>query len=268
MRNTRVYIKGAGDIASAVGHRLFREGYSVAFIESSAPTTPRRYMSFAQAVFDGEAELENVRAVRVDNANGLKSIIERHEAIPILVNEPDDISSLFQPEILIDARMRKKAIPEIQIHQAPLTIGLGPNFRAGQTTHIVIETNWGDNLGKIIYEGESEPYTGRPREVEGFANERYTYAPCDGIWHTPLDIGTPINAGNILGSVGSVVLRAEIDGIVRGITKDGLNVRVGTKVVDIDPRGDERLVKGIGERPRRIAEGVLQAIREWENHAE
>ena len=263
MRNTLVCIKGAGDIGSAVAHRLFNEGYTVVMIESSAPLTPRRYMSFAQAVFDGEAELENVRAVRVIDINALKPIIEQHEALPILVNENVDVIQALQAEILIDARMRKKLVPEVQIHQAPLTIGLGPNFRAGQTTHIVIETNWGDTLGKVIYKGESEPYTGRPREVAGFAGERYTYAPCDGIWHATLDIGERINKGDILGSVSSVVVRAEISGIVRGITQDGLAISAGTKIVDIDPRADG-LVKGMGERPRQIADGVLRAIREWE----
>jgi anion-transporting ArsA/GET3 family ATPase len=38
----------------------------------------------------------------------------------------------------------------------------------------------------------------------------------------------------------------------------------GTKVVEVDPRGRLEDVRGIGERPRRIADGVLSAIRAWE----
>ena len=34
----------------------------------------------------------------------------------------------------------------------------------------------------------------------------------------------------------------------------------GTKVIEIDPRGYPALVRGIGGRPARIADGVLQAI--------
>jgi hypothetical protein len=41
-------------------------------------------------------------------------------------------------------------------------------------------------------------------------------------------------------------------------------VAAGTKVVEVDPRGRVDEVRGIGERPRRIAEGVLSAIRAWE----
>ena len=36
---------------------------------------------------------------------------------------------------------------------------------------------------------------------------------------------------------------------------------VGTKVIEIDPRHRTAEVGGIAERPRRIAEGVLTAIR-------
>ena len=259
-----VCIKGAGDVASAVAHRLFTEGYSVALIESSAPTAPRRRMSFVQAVFDSEAELENVRAVRVGSVIALMQILEEHEAIPLIVGDLVPSFELPKADILVDARMRKKERPEIQIHEAPFTIGLGPNFHAGITTHVVIETNWGEHLGQVIYQGESESYTGQPREVAGVARGRYTYAACDGTWRTSLEIGQRITAGKILGSVGPVVMHAEITGIVRGVTKDGLTVSAGTKIVDVDPRGDERFISGISERPRRIAEGVLQAVREWE----
>jgi xanthine dehydrogenase accessory factor len=31
-------------------------------------------------------------------------------------------------------------------------------------------------------------------------------------------------------------------------------------VIEIDPRGDPALVRGIGERPARMADGVLRAI--------
>ena len=38
---------------------------------------------------------------------------------------------------------------------------------------------------------------------------------------------------------------------------------VQTKVIEVDPRTEDAEVRGIGKRPRRIAEGVLLAIRTW-----
>jgi len=40
-------------------------------------------------------------------------------------------------------------------------------------------------------------------------------------------------------------------------------VAVRTKVIEVDPRGRVSAVHGIAERPRRIANGVLAAIRSW-----
>jgi xanthine dehydrogenase accessory factor len=47
---------------------------------------------------------------------------------------------------------------------------------------------------------------------------------------------------------------------MRGLTHDGVPVEQGTKVVEVDPRGDVSKVVGIGPRPLRIGEGVLAAI--------
>jgi hypothetical protein len=48
------------------------------------------------------------------------------------------------------------------------------------------------------------------------------------------------------------------------IVRDGVSVTARTKVIEIDPRSKAGEVHGISERPRRIAEGVLAAIRVWQ----
>src|SRR5262249_29245476 len=117
--------------------------------------------------------------------------------------------------------------------------------------------------GRVITEGSAESYTGEPISLAGFKRERYAYAPVAGTFHTSLDIGTFVHAGDLLGQVDGHGLRAHVDGIIRGITKDGIAVKQGTKVAEVDPRGQEELVTGIAERPRKIAEGVLAAIRRF-----
>jgi xanthine dehydrogenase accessory factor len=61
--------------------------------------------------------------------------------------------------------------------------------------------------------------------------------------------------------IDSVPLTAPLDGLVRGLTHDGVPVRMRTKVIEVDPRHRAAEVRGIAQRPRRIAEGVLAAIR-------
>ncbi len=58
----RVVIRGTGDVASAVAQRLFLTGDVVVLQDGPQPATTRRGMAFADAVFDGRAELAGVAA--------------------------------------------------------------------------------------------------------------------------------------------------------------------------------------------------------------
>jgi xanthine dehydrogenase accessory factor len=49
---------------------------------------------------------------------------------------------------------------------------------------------------------------------------------------------------------------------IRGLTRSGVPVTTGTKVIEIDPRGNDAVITGIGDRPAKIAEGVLRALTE------
>ena len=258
--NQLVFVKGAGDVGSAVAHTLFQAGWPVVLLESAEPVTARRGMSFAEAVFEGRAELEGVQAVRVNDPVGVPEVLERGRELPLFVGSIDELRQILTPRVVVDARLRKRECPERQLDEAPLTIGLGPGFVAGETTHLAIETSWGPNLGAVLEHGETEAYTGQPRAVRGYARERYTYAPAAGRWRTSRRIGDPVRAGEPLGTLDGQPLAAAIDGVVRGVTRDGVRVSAGAKVADVDPRGAEAEIVGIAERPRRIAGGVLTAL--------
>ncbi len=259
----RIVVRGVGDVGSAVAHRLFQSDYTVLMHDAPQPATTRRGMAFADAVFDGRAELDGVVAVRVDDVSALTSMLARPEVIPVVIASMDLILRVFRPHILVDARMRKRAQPEMQRGLAPLTIGLGPNFVAGLTTDIAIETSWGPDLGKPIDRGATRPLEGEPRSIAGHARDRFVYASVAGVFHTHYDIGARVRAGETVARVDETELVAPLDGVLRGITRDGVPVSVGTKVVEVDPRGPEAVVRGIAERPGRIASGVLEAVQAW-----
>jgi xanthine dehydrogenase accessory factor len=64
----------------------------------------------------------------------------------------------------------------------------------------------------------------------------------------------------VVARIDTVPLSVPLDGVLRGLTRDGVPVSASTKVVEVDPRGDPDLVRGIGERPARIAESVARAL--------
>ncbi len=221
-------------------------------------------MAFTDAIFDGRAELEGLTAVLCNNLEELSGEFSFSEMIPVVVQDFDLLRKTMHPEILIDARMRKHQQPESQRDLAPLTIGLGPNFTAGETTHLVVETSWGQNLGRVIEQGASQPLEGEPREIGGHARDRYMYASVAGIFTTDHQIGDQVDQGQVIAHIDTTELCAPITGLLRGLTHTGVSVATHTKVLEVDPRFDSPQLEGIAERPARIAEGVLLAVQTWE----
>jgi xanthine dehydrogenase accessory factor len=261
-------IQSASDVGSAVAHRLKRAGCRPVLLEGAAPSATRRLMSFAGAVHAGTAELEGLLARRCDTPAAALELAAEPGVIPLLVADldaplPVALTLALAPAALVDARLRKKRAPPVQIGAAPLVIGIGPGFVAGVHCHVVIESNWGERLGHVLTEGGSEPYTGRHRLVQGLGRERYLYAPHAGTFRTGLDILAPVEAGQVIGHVDHTPLRAEAGGILRGLAYDGLRVESGAKLVEVEPTGDPAQCRGIGTRPGRIAQGVLEAVQRF-----
>ncbi len=262
MSRPTVLVRGSGDVGSAVAVVLHRAGYGVAIHEVAAPSAPRRGMAFVDAVFDGACELDGVPAWRVALA-ALPEAICDGTLVAVTVDPVEAVlAALGGVDVLVDARMRKRAQPECQIGLAPLTIGLGPNVVAGETTDLAVETQWGDELGTVLRAGATRSLSGEPRSFDGVGRERFVYAPVGGVLRTSASIGDRVRAQEVVATIGDCGLAAPLDGILRGLTHDGVPVQQGAKVLEVDPRGDVSKVVGVGERPRRIAEGVLRAIEE------
>ena len=261
MRNPLVLVRGVGDIGSAIAHRLFREGYRVVVHDDPKPTTSRRGMAFADAVFEGQAILEGIRAVRSDDPEQVRRAAIAHEVIPVTVAPWKPILRELAPAALVDARLRKHSAPDVLRGLVELTVALGPSLVAGQHADVIIETSW-DDLGRVIVRGASLPLSGEPRPILGHARDRYVYAPVDGLFETKLFIGDTVRQGEEVARIGSTRLAAPLDGVLRGLTHDAVPVTARTKVIEVDPRGSAAAIRGIAERPRRIAEGVLSAVRD------
>lgn len=184
--------------------------------------------------------------------------------IPVVVSTPIRVLlPTLAPDVLIDARMRKRAQPETQHGWAPLSVGLGPNFVAGDTVDVAVETSWED-LGAIVTQGPTRSLAGEPRAILGHERDRLVYAPVAGIFRTEHHLRAVVQRGDAVATIDGTVLTAPLDGALRGLTHDGVPVASGTKVIEVDPRGPVGATAGIGERPGRIADGVLTAVQRWQ----
>ncbi|MDB5731103.1 MAG: hypothetical protein JWQ03_998 [Variovorax sp.] len=255
-----VLVFGGGDVGSAVAHVLFTAGFRVALHDGPAPpATPRRGMAFADAFFDGKASFAGVTAIRVDEASALAELLAMEARIPFLAGAVEEALAGAKWCAVVDARMRKRATPADARSTAPLVIGLGPGFVAGGNCHTAIETSW-EALGELITTGATKPLRGEPRPVGGAGRERNAYATADGVFRTERKIGDWVSSG-IVGTLDGIPVAAPLAGVLRGLIRDGVPVRAGAKLVEVDPRGDPALCFGLGERPKRIALAVLSALR-------
>jgi xanthine dehydrogenase accessory factor len=226
--------------------------------EIEQPTVVRRGVSFAEAIFDGSATVEGVTARLAGSLEDVAAMLGGPE-IPILV-DPDAKTALrLKPVVVVDAVMAKKNLGTA-LSNAPLVIGVGPGFRAGIDVAAVVETQRGHDLGRVILEGSAEPNTGVPGKVGGFTTERILRAPADGTFTSATEIGRMVDAGDIVGAVDGAPIAANVSGVVRGLLRDGLEVRAGQKLGDIDPRGIAHYCFTISDKARAVAGGVLTAI--------
>jgi xanthine dehydrogenase accessory factor len=62
-----VLMRGAGEMASGVAHRLHRSHFEICMLEIPNPLAVRREVSFCEAVYEGEKEIEGVWAKYISN---------------------------------------------------------------------------------------------------------------------------------------------------------------------------------------------------------
>lgn len=251
-------LRGGGDLASGVALRLHHAGFRVLITELPDPLVVRRLASFAQAVFDGSYNLEGVIGRLVTDARQAAAAFAVGE-IPVMIDAEMKVKADLDIYAVIDCRMLK-ARTDSQISAARFVVGLGPGFTAGGNCHAVIETNRGPYLGRVFWQGSAEPDTGIPERVKGFDAERVLHAPADGVLHAQVEIGALLEADDLIAVVGGSELRAPFKGALRGLIHDGLMVKKGMKVGDLDPRCDTRLCALASDKALAIGGGVLEAV--------
>jgi xanthine dehydrogenase accessory factor len=254
-----IAVKGAGEMATGVAWRLFQSNFKNIFMmEVENPIAVRRRVSFCEAVYDDKIIVEGVVATKIFNTDDIRTAWNKRN-IPVVVDPDWKSIKAIRPHVVVDAIIAKKNMGT-NLSEAPLVIGLGPGFEAGKDVHMVIETNRGHNLGRIILNGSAEPNTGAPGNIKGYTKERVLRSPCSGIFNSSLNIGTLVKQNDVVGHVDGKPVVAGIDGVLRGQIRNNTMVTEQLKIGDIDPRGNRQHCTTISEKARAIGGSVLEAI--------
>ena len=246
-------------MATGVAYRLYQANFKHLFMmEIETPLAVRRRVSFCEAVYDEAIIVEGVMGKKVVAKDQIGSCWETG-CIPIIVDPSWKSIDALQPDVVIDAIIAKRNLGTTR-SEAELVIGLGPGFGGGNDVHVVVETNRGHNLGRIIRNGQAEPNTGIPGNIGGYTAKRVLRAPCAGIFKTVVGLGARVKKNEVIGYIGDQPVIAEIDGVLRGVIRDRTWVKSRLKIGDIDPRGKQVYCATISEKARAIGGSVLEAI--------
>ncbi len=264
-----IIVRGAGDLATGTIHRLRKSGFRLLVLETDHPAAIRRQVALSEAVYSGNACVEGVEAVRVENEQQM-SEAWRNGKVPVMVDPEGKCIASLQPEVVVDAILAKRNLGTSR-KMAPLTIALGPGFTAGEDVDVVIETKRGHNLGRVIHEGCAYPNTGIPGIIGGYGTERVIHSPAAGILKNKSKIGDIVEKGQVIaviegtgeadGEIEKTEVRATLSGLLRGMIRDNYPVTKGFKIADIDPRKEELAnCFTISDKARCIAGSVLEVI--------
>lgn len=264
MLSPLVLVKGAGEMASAVAWRLYMANLRrICLLDLASPLCVRRRVSFCTALESGAAEVEGVRAWRARSRVEIEAAW-RARALAVVSTDDWARSARIEPEVVIDAILAKRNTGTRKA-DASLVIALGPGFEAGADCHLVIETNRGHDLGRILVAGSAEPNTGVPGAIAGYTDERVLRAPAAGVFRSERAIGDRVAQGEVIGEVAGQPVAASLAGVLRGLIRPGTLVERGLKLGDIDPRGRAEYCDTISDKARAIAGAALEAVMRYRN---
>lgn len=270
-----IVIRGGGDLASGVIQKFHRSGFNLIVLEIEKPNFIRRKVCYGAAIYEGEVTLEdstskyigNLKEKRTEVFTDLEKCFNENK-IPVIVDENMEILDIIKAQYsleykviaVIDAIIAKRNLG-MKKDLAPITIALGPGFYAEKDVDVVVETMRGHNLARLIFQGEAVPNTGIPGLIGGEAELRVMHSPAGGVLKIVRDIGEIVKRDEVIATVGEVEVVATIPGLIRGMITDGLYVKKGLKICDIDPRKEEfKNCFTISDKARSLGGGALEAF--------
>lgn len=258
-----IVVRGGGDLATGTIYKLRKCGFPVLVLETGAPSAIRRNVAFSEAVYQGSQQVEDMTCRLASTLEQARQWLDENQLV-LLVDPAGEAIARLKPMAVVDAILAKKNLGTHR-EMAPITVALGPGFTAGVDVDAVVETKRGHNLGRVLWQGTAAPNTGIPGVIAGYGKERVIHSPAEGILRNVCKITDTVRRGQVIAAVetaaGTVPVEATLDGLLRGLIRDGYPVTKGFKIADIDPRVEEyQNCFTISDKARCIAGGVLEAV--------
>ena len=97
----KILIKGAGDLATGIASRLYGAGHQILMTEIREPLTVRRTVALSRAVYEGCAEVEEMKAYQVDSQEEAGEVLNRGD-IPVMVDPGAECRNWYEPDVVVE----------------------------------------------------------------------------------------------------------------------------------------------------------------------
>ena len=213
-------------------------------------------MAFEDALYDDECELEGVRARRGEDAVHLADIAAEPDCVAVTPLQLSDLLALRRIQVLIDARLKPAAATPDYRRYVGLSVGLGGHFAIGENCDLAFDAAPA-HCAALSHCTARQPC----ENVVALDDPALVLAPARGTWHTPLDIGDSARRGDLIGRIGEFSVRAQRDGLIIGLARDGLVLPEGAPVAEIARKGTFR-ARCSNSRAKALAKTALTAIQD------
>jgi xanthine dehydrogenase accessory factor len=256
-------VVGADDAGSAVAVALHRVGFATVLCDDIDPPWARRGMSFTNAWYFGNAELDGEAAICCSNVKSIAPVLRRDSMIAATPWSWHGIALALEPVAIVQSRSTRRREGSAFKARAPegcVTIGIGADCVGEDDFDVVVASGHEEAAGMIGADQTRGFGTGTAIFVGTADRGQIVCAPKSGRFATNRRIGDHVRQGQIVGAIGDSDVAAPIDGVLRGLSARGAAVFEGAIIVEVDPRGDPALCFGIDEHAWRIARSVISAL--------
>jgi xanthine dehydrogenase accessory factor len=257
-RRPIVIVLGCDELGSAIAATLQSAGASVILIDDADPPWARRGMSYTDAWYVGGATLDGIDACFCGSVKSGPALLARGDMIAATTWSCEGVAAAVAPQAIVETRpglrmSGTQARPALL--DGVLAIGVCTTQVAGWNADAVIA-------------GPAQAALPPPKPRHSFlrahsAGTRRTRieAPHAGRFRTQHQIAERVEAGDVLGEIGSFVAVAPVAGALIGLAARGARMASGQTLLEIDSSGEPHRCFGIRDEARAIAQRVRAALR-------
>jgi hypothetical protein len=246
-----VVVIGGDEVGSAIAHALHGAGAAVVLVDDIDPPWTRRGRSYTDAWYVGGATLDRVDACFCALAKSIPAVLARGDMIAATTWSWEGLAPALRPHAIVETRPGCRSIPAAS--RPPL---LGEVLTVGvQTTQV---GGWRADV--VIADASGTGCAAAARAAAHGPPLVALDAPHPGRFRTRRQIAERVDAGDILGEVGSAIVAAPSSGVLTGPSARGARIASGQRIAEIDPCGDPQRCFGIAADAVAIARRVCAAV--------